>query len=515
MLEYSFNLIDEKWFEIINNNGDKEKVGLRDVLINAHEILEITDSLLTVEFSLYRLLTVIIMDIFRFEDICEIAELMEEKKFKSCRIDEYLNQWHNRFDLFDDRFPFLQTPVINNTKIHSIPQIIPHIPYGNNYLHFHHQIPEDIALAPEFAARLLVAMPPFTASGGPGLQPSLSGTPPCYILVNGRNLFETILLNCITDLRDIELDNPPPLWRRNEPIKQIDKVISTTSLLEGLFWPVRHVKLMPEGSAKCYFTGNTTNISIRNVQFVKGWELDKSFNWIDPNSAYTISKKGKLPVCLKADKEIWRDVGPMMFISNEEENETYVRPRVVNQFAKFRHYNSEKKSSDIKLTIYGVRYDKAKVFEWQKERLTLPERLLTNKAHGFMARSLIKLAEEGAYSLSGVLKKLVDDNLCDKTFSRLILRNYWQSLKQSYFNYLYKLSSISPEENDCLSKLDDIKEHWKEMLFDIALKHFNQTTEGLNYDGKSLIAVVENRRCLKSYLIKKMEIRRFKKEVKA
>ena len=108
----SFNLITESFIPIEYIDGGKEELNLANVLKRAHTIKEIkleSPNHLR-QFALYRFLSVLVADITRPKTVDDILDLYESTKFEEAVVDKYFNDYKDRFDLYNDCYPFMQTP---------------------------------------------------------------------------------------------------------------------------------------------------------------------------------------------------------------------------------------------------------------------------------------------------------------------------------------------------------------------------------------------------------------------
>lgn len=114
-----YNLIDEKWIKVRYLDGRIKRVNLHTLYRDAPLIAEIESEQFKdgffekYRFCVYRLLTVIIMDAYSLsEEFDEIKkeELLEAKEFDNV-IFQYLEKYHDRFDLLDEKHPFMQATI--------------------------------------------------------------------------------------------------------------------------------------------------------------------------------------------------------------------------------------------------------------------------------------------------------------------------------------------------------------------------------------------------------------------
>lgn len=127
---HEFNLLEEPWISVIVDDlGHTKLVSLMDVFQSAHEYKALAGDMKAQDFSILRLLLAVLHTVFsRYdakgysrtfdpdedeaenfdEESIEIwREVWQERRFPNIVCD-YLDNWHNRFYLFDDEYPFMQ-----------------------------------------------------------------------------------------------------------------------------------------------------------------------------------------------------------------------------------------------------------------------------------------------------------------------------------------------------------------------------------------------------------------------
>lgn len=125
-----FNLLDEPWISVIvDEKGHNKLVSITDVFNNASEYKALAGDMKTQDFALLRILLAVLHTVFSRYDIQGNSrefdsdeedkedfneetmniwrEVWNSKKFPDA-VFKYLEQWHDRFYLFDDKYPFLQ-----------------------------------------------------------------------------------------------------------------------------------------------------------------------------------------------------------------------------------------------------------------------------------------------------------------------------------------------------------------------------------------------------------------------
>ena len=344
----SFNLWTEPWVSTRYLGGDERELGLGKLLRDAHLIETVDDPFPTVCYGLYRLQVALVTDIHRFRGADQVREIYNNGRFAPGEIDRYEERYSHLFDVFDREKPFLQTasPAAGVRK-HSVSRLFQQIPSGTGATHFSHGLEKDHAWSGRVCARALMAMTPFMASGGAGYSPSVNGAPPWYVLVRGRSLFETLLLNSRGE-RELGL----PAWRDDRPV-QPKTERACGKLLEGLTWQPRTVRLIVGEGGTCTHSGARTEVLVREIFFGPGWKARDVEKWTDPHVAYETDAKGRRwTVRPREGRGAWRELAALAKGRKPDWVEL----------------------SPLRLECFGLRTDKAKVFEWYRESYPLPDR---------------------------------------------------------------------------------------------------------------------------------------------
>lgn len=108
----SFNVLDAPWIPMVTLDGTKELLGIRETLNRAQELKEISVVSPLEEFSVYRFLSVFLMDALRPKRTSAIKKLLKQGCFDMEQIEEYISLCEEEgvsFDLFDEERPFMQS----------------------------------------------------------------------------------------------------------------------------------------------------------------------------------------------------------------------------------------------------------------------------------------------------------------------------------------------------------------------------------------------------------------------
>lgn len=450
----TFDLIREPWIPCLRPDGNVEEVGLREALCRAHELRAIRDPMPTVEFGLYRLLIVLVLDIFRPEDTQMLSDLMAEGRFDPTIVDAYFAQWQKRFDLFSATHPFLQTAGMTAEAAKPLAGLLPPIPSGTNAAHFHHEHEATFGVSPAAAARLLASMSPFMTAGGAGLAPSINGAPPWYALIVEENLFETLCRNAYV-LNRQKLALGTPAWRDDRALNPAERC-KGADLLEGWTWRPRRIQLVPGEPGTCALTGTQTDGLVRTMKFAAGASCD--FTWRDPSVPYKIDDKGPKVMRPQENKEVWRDTAPLALLNQRDYTRgdvaiQFQRPAVIDQIVLMTQDKYIDKGP-LQLTLYGMRTDlKMKVFEWQRALLSLPKPLvLQDKFHteiqdemerAGQVASRLRYAVKLTYDREGAGNKAAFDSLV-----AYAQRQFWADLRPAYDRFLREIAPIAASQKE-------------------------------------------------------------------
>lgn len=505
--KFSFDVRTEKWIPVVRSDGTRDEVGLLEALAQAHQLQEISDAMPPVECGLLRLLVAFALELFPLRDGDDWEELWNQGQFDAERVRKYLQEkWADRFDLFDEKYPFLQS-ADGDGGDKPLAGLLPSQPSGINAAHFHHGDEADFAVAPAVAARLLTTIAPFMTSGGAGLPPSINGAPPWYVLLQGRNLFETILLNCPSADRMPQFAQgvAPPAWRDDRPLLKENR--AEASLLESLTWQPRRIRLLPhralDSRGVCTLSGAETPVLVARMKFSPGWGT--RFEWRDPHVSYRINKDGPSVVRPREGREVWRDAGALALLretDNIGRDVAFERPIVVSQFAQL--MNEQRLPADLpfQLAVYGMRTDlKMKVFEWQHARLNLPAPLLWKQQFRGWCESEMKRADDIAYALAQAIKHTYprDGKGNAKAFDTLIARaqsDFWNQLRRHYLgddkSLLKRLALLQPtrDKDEIAAALAD----WHQHLNHIARQVLAAAIGGLDTDAEAIRRMTEAKR---------------------
>jgi CRISPR system Cascade subunit CasA len=475
-------------------DGSVGQYGVVGLLEAAHELAGLVEPAPSVQLGIYRFLIAFVMDAYSLKEIWQIEDLLRTGGFEPERIRAYIDLvGRSRFDLFHPEHPFMQPLVEGEAGTECINKLFQHLPSGSFTTHFHHLDPAAQAFAPAVCARGLLAIPPFMTAGGAGYSPSVNGAPPWYVLVKGTTLFETIVLNCcVLPIPELEGDEPPA-WRTERPVKPRQEA-RCTSLLEGLTWRPRQIRLIPSEGGVCTYSGQYSDVLVRQMRFSFGFKYGGG--WTDPQVAYRIDANGQSPLRPREGRELWRDIGPVAFLRRHEyESERgkvrFQRPQVVEQYVDLLEMGALPHCrSVIDLEVFGVRTDlKMKIFEWQCERLSLPTQVAETPGAGARIQTGLEMAETVGYLVGRAMKMAYprEGKSNTQAFKGLIEsaeREFWAGLRPCFeAEYMLKLPDLDASDPEAFPAL---LEEWRTILRRHGREVLDRHLEGLDANAQEL-----------------------------
>ena len=122
MADSMFNLVDEPWICLLSRDGKVTKEGLKNTFLRAHEYLDLSGEIRLQDVAVLRLLfSISVTVLYRFDEngnrsylqnwehaLNRFRAVWDKGKFNERAICEYFDAWHDRFFLFDKKYPFYQ-----------------------------------------------------------------------------------------------------------------------------------------------------------------------------------------------------------------------------------------------------------------------------------------------------------------------------------------------------------------------------------------------------------------------
>lgn len=446
MSEFSYNLIHEPWISCTGRDGSPRMVGLRELLLSAHELREIESQN---PLTIVALLRVLLALVHRAVDGPKTASAWKvrysTKRFPEEVIDPYLNKVHDRFDLFSASHPFYQCAGLTNLDANKKPTSVSvaimmlERASGNNKTIFDHTTDDTpLSLTPAEAARALITTQMFALGGlnkkttnwfeyqQSYLNASLvSGI---FIALTGESLFETLMLNLLLPENHMIPTNGDdrPVWERDE--RGTDKARTPWGYLDFLTCQCRHIRLVPQ------LLGD--NVTVSRLHIAQGEVFPEI-----ANPAFMRKKNNKTDQYyhpqLDPDRLVWRDSFSLFAFDQAVDQ----RPAAFRQAATMKREVLH--ASRYLCTAIALANDKANPLAWRKENLPVPVALLEEKET--VNRLIVGMERADGVSriLDGAVKSYARNvlpqnskDVNDKANATGALRYYWDRLEGHFQTFI-------------------------------------------------------------------------------
>ncbi|WP_239331309.1 type I-E CRISPR-associated protein Cse1/CasA [Frankia sp. CiP3] len=321
-----FDLRERPWLPVPEGSR-RTRVGLRELLVRAHELTDVDVPLAPAAAGLWRFLYLLAARVTGLDDAeLEVAEfdrrrgeVLEEGRFDGAEVDAYFERYADRFDLFDVARPWLQDPrlVEECPSTSGINRLIVGRPAGNNQVWFDHHTEVEPAPVPAAeAAWHLIAALYYGPSGrcttrkiGPLSEGNTTAGPlrgglSCHPV--GRTVFESLVAGIpfpdagdsyrdrAVDLAPWELPELPDPRRGPVPVKGMARELA------GRF---QHAVLL---------TPDKTGEHVVDATLTWAWR-EKCPSAKDQYLIYQTSKKGDAyPRPASVTRAMWRDLDALL-----------------------------------------------------------------------------------------------------------------------------------------------------------------------------------------------------------
>lgn len=506
-----FDLVDEPWLSCVRRDGRRVELGLRAVLVEAHELSGLFDPSPLVTVALHRLLLAVLHRAYlgppTFDDW---ADLWQAGRWDPSIVGDYLDRWRPRFDLFDPERPFFGVLSMEGARTLPVTLLAVEAASGNNATLFDHSLnAEPAPIAPGEAARRLVAQQAFALGGGKSQPFYLSDSPlvrDYSVLAFGETLFETVALNLLVYNRERPLPwtakDDPPAWEQDEPRPPVQSGTPPYGYLDYLTWQSRRIHLMPDGSP----------LRVRWCQLRQN--LVVAPDLLDPFKAYATSKEGGRGARrFDPGRAVWRDSHALLQHGEEKEDR---RPELFNHLARLdeeRRIGLLAARPVYTFGVFGLATvpGRASVELWRQERLPLPLAYLDDEALTAALGRAMALADDGAEALRrGIwaLARLLLAPAADipnarqppQDEVRAVVRHlgadlpFWTRLETAFVRLLRDLPERAPRPSGEPVFAGAVRDEWLATLQQTARAAFEEAAAGSDGSGWTLKAVVHGRR---------------------
>jgi len=412
-----FDLLDEPWIPCLSRTLDgppaRRELGIRGVLEQAPDLVDITGDTPLQTVALHRLLLAVLHRVFGPEDAQAWARLWERKRFEHAALTDYLERWRDRFDLFHVERPFYQVGDLSPAKARTVANLM--LQADNNATLFDHSVvSRPPALAPARAARVLVAAQAFDPAGmktgerGPASAQAGLLVQSAVLVAKGESLFCTLLLNLhhYSPERDgqpwtFEAARDRPAWERDEPVTADAR--APDGYCDWLTWQSRRIRLLPD----------STSGAVTHAVLMPGYQLPPSFDRFGRETMVPFRRRPNAkptespwwPLGFEVERALWRDTVALCTTVAAD----YARPRSAQWLADLVGAGILSESHPLPFDAGGLAVDRAKCLFWRHERVPLHASFLVDPDLVDAIRQALQLAETAADLVSSAWVHLPGD----------------------------------------------------------------------------------------------------------
>ena len=245
MMDREFDLINEPWIKVMKPDKSVHEVSLRSVFADAHKYTGLAGETRSQDFALLRLLLAVMYTVFSrydengddidqtdddYEPIDTWRNIWSAGKIPMAPVDKYFDKWHDRFWLFDEKYPFYQSNAVKNNRMekngkpnpYGTKKLIGSLSQSENKRRlFSDREDEGIVLEYSEAARWLINLHCYDdTSIGP--KDKILGPKKTWcsiiggIFLSGNNLFETMMLNFVANAdSNCDTVGAEPSWEKD------------------------------------------------------------------------------------------------------------------------------------------------------------------------------------------------------------------------------------------------------------------------------------------------------------
>ena len=457
-MEHSFNLIDESWLRVLTNDCRLKEISLKDAFINAHNIADLSGETRAQDVALLRLLAAVMYTVFsRYGLNGEDIDLLEDTEIPlnqwedmwrqgyipSAPIERYFAEWHDRFWLFDEQYPFYQSNIAAEKGAYfSTAKMIGTLFESDNKKRlFSARSDQGRELSYSEAARWLIHLDCFddraakynNAAEGLKMQVPASAwvSRLGLIALKGKNLFETILLNFRADYDVVKsVYKETPSWEQDNQNPKFNRAISAPNNQSALLSLMsRRICLKREENIVTgYYVYGGDFIGSKSVENGKAKNLEEREIFDEQMtlwSAYQEEKDKKAkndvyhfrPKLLDSSMSIWREFGSIagmdIEIGNDKSKRPGKKPGVISWLGELYEHNVLERSYMANVVTASVIYNEGQqtslpVIDTVSNSMNFHAQLLSDAGEKWRARIIIEIknCESAAYYIGRLYKEL-------------------------------------------------------------------------------------------------------------
>ena len=470
----SFNVLNDPWIPVVAQDGERSLLGIRETLRRAPELKEISVVSPLEEFSVYRFLSVFLMDALRPKRSSTIKKLLRQGSFDLEQIEAYISLCEEEgvsFDLFDEQRPFMQAAYVKewDKEPKPISAIDCFLPSGNNHLHFEHGQVQTRMVNVSKAVRLLLTIQQFCTAGAQGYPSGVNASPPYFGVVKGQNLFETLACSLLPlQMIEIPFDEPPVIWRSAAAVLP-KETVGQTSWLRGMLFPARRVCLIPPNEKG----------DITEVYLSQGENFVNKETWTDPYVTYRLRDTGRIPLRPKGEKPVWR--------SMYEIADRNGRSQLLQQYLDL----SDQPYAHI--TLYGVETNQASYLNIMRHDIRFRREITAQEELVNLLKKVVTASERLARKLHHCLR---DENTVPEAAANDAVTSFYGKCETKFWELCENCAGTST--------IQEQYRDWCQFIGQLAQDAFMKALQNVNLRGKDLGRAAEQQKWL-SVEIKKIK----------
>lgn len=446
-----FNLLTEPWLPLNGVDGGIANASIGEALLDPQRWAGIA-SVNPVEcISIHRLLLAICHRAIGPGDLNQRSALLDAWPHQ--KIQSYLSQWADRFDLFHPTHPFLQTPGLKGAGANLRPwtTLAPDRATGKSRLLWDHSLDNNVTpITSAEAARALIAHQQFVLGGTVRFLQHSGNQGPLVnwvvVIPTGDTLQQTIVDNLICQTAAEHQQDLPP-WEMEPPalddLRDPVTPIIPAGPAQRYSWLSRAVEMQPleDGSVAHLFYGGGQRMAPTPTP--------------DPMTPMVQGNQGLIPLRLQEDKTFWRDFHSLAG------GEGSTAPAVAVHAATLQQLRCNYNPLELIAGGFCSGAQIGKPGIWRLEFRRLSPELLQPGPVNSIAQSAVNLANSVSNDLNKALKALfcnwVSSNNRGKVPSPTDIKklqdstqamaHYWAALEPEFWGLVDQLSSGITLEN--------------------------------------------------------------------
>jgi len=423
------NLVTGDWIPVVFNNGETKLIGLKELYEKAEKIIDLVLNP-PQRISVMRLLICIAQA--ALDGPKDETEWLKCEKRIIPEALQYLEARINKFNLYDDKQPFLQIVDLKANKKTKLDVIDSVKASGNNPALFDHSaIPDGRTQTDSEKIQHLLTILNFSTGGKVGQakwrnenNSDSTYASPClgkaHTFIKGGFILKTIKYNLLTKQEINSFPNGifgKPVWdrfpRTNNDIKAFEN--ASQSYL-GRLVPLSRCILLDKdaSSTDCIFGPTGKKLTF---EYLPGFR--------EPSTTVILNKKNEpYNMRVSTEKHIWRELSSVLHLAKATEAGGAVALKKVHRLL------SDDMSS-IDIWVGGIANNKAKLLDMVEWNLSLPASML-NSLELAAYKKGIDNANDGSKALWKAVLEYCKAFEMENILSSKAKINYWQILDNSY-----------------------------------------------------------------------------------